>query len=144
VNTYVVDASVVIKWVVEEEGTPEALDLRQKSRLIAPELLVAECANILWKKVERDELLQDEAILAARLLQSADIELLPTRSLLEAATRLAIETHHPAYDCVYLALALANDCQFVTADARFLRKLGQVGHRALPHAAISLTEAARL
>ena len=56
-NTYVVDASVVIKWVVEEDGTPEALDLRQKGRLIAPELLVAECANILWKKVERDELL---------------------------------------------------------------------------------------
>ena len=40
-----------------EHRTPEALlALRQKAKLIAPELLVAECANILWKKVQRQEL----------------------------------------------------------------------------------------
>ena len=44
-NTLVIDASIAVKWVVEEEGTPEALALRQKAKLIAPELLVAECAN---------------------------------------------------------------------------------------------------
>ena len=49
-NTLVIDASVAVKWVVEENGTPEVLALRQRARLIAPELLVAECANILWKK----------------------------------------------------------------------------------------------
>ena len=69
-NTLVIDASIAVKWVVEEEGTPEALALRQKAKLIAPELLVAECANILWKKVQRGELLKDEALLAARLLQA--------------------------------------------------------------------------
>jgi len=53
VNTLVIDASVAVKWVVEENGTPEVLALRQRARLIAPELLVAECANILWKKVRR-------------------------------------------------------------------------------------------
>jgi predicted nucleic acid-binding protein len=50
VNTLVIDASIAVKWVVEEDGTSEALALRQKAKLIAPELLVAECANILWKK----------------------------------------------------------------------------------------------
>ena len=64
--------------------------------MIAPELLVAECANILWKKVQRDELSNDEALLAARLLQAAEIEFLPTRSLLEAATETAIELNR---DC---------------------------------------------
>ena len=78
--------------------------LRQKAKLIAPELLVAECANIFWKKVQRGELLKEEALLAARLLQGAEIELLPTRSLFEAATRMSIEIDHPAYDCLYLAL----------------------------------------
>jgi predicted nucleic acid-binding protein len=47
VNTFVVDASVAIKWVIEEDGTPEALALYQRAKLIAPELLVPECANIL-------------------------------------------------------------------------------------------------
>jgi predicted nucleic acid-binding protein len=144
VNTLVIDASIAIKWVVEEDGTREALALRQQAKLIAPELLVAECANILWKKVQRVELLRDEALLAARLLQGADIELLPTRSLLEAATRMSIEIDHPAYDCLYLALAAKNKCQFVTADNHFLRKLRQGRQRTLRGRAISLIEAANL
>ena len=139
-KTFVIDASIAIKWVVEEDGTDNALALRRRAKLLAPELLTAECANILWKKVQRGELTVDEALLAARLLQASDIELLPTRALLEPATRLAIELNHPAYDCIYIALAIEHDSQFVTADGRLLRKLDQ--HRRqvrdrvldLPHA----------
>ena len=46
-NTFVIDASIAVKWVVEEDDTAEALALRRTSKLIAPQLLVAECANIL-------------------------------------------------------------------------------------------------
>ena len=98
-NTLVIDASIAVKWVVEEEGTEEALILRRRAKLVAPELLTAECANILWKKCQRDELSKEEAFLAAQLLQAADIEFLPTRLLLEAAARIAVELDHPAYDC---------------------------------------------
>lgn len=143
-NTFVIDASIAVKWVVEEHGTPEALTLRQKAKLIAPELLVAECANILWKKVKREELLKQEALLAARLLQGAEIELLPTRSLFEAATRMSIEIDHPAYDCLYLALAVEKECLFVTADEGFLRKLHQGRQHKLRGRAISLIEAVKL
>ncbi|HMA73414.1 MAG TPA: type II toxin-antitoxin system VapC family toxin [Xanthobacteraceae bacterium] len=142
-NPHVIDASIAVKWVIEEQGTPEALVLRRKAKLIAPELLVAECANVLCKKVQRNELTKEEALLAARLLQGAEIELLPMRSLFEAATRISIELNHPAYDCMYVALAVANECTFVTADERFLRKLGQ-GRRALRQRAMSLEEAAKL
>ena len=143
-NTLVIDASIAVKWVVEEHNTPEALTLRQKAKLIAPELLVAECANILWKKVKREELLKQEALLAARLLQGAEIELLPTRSLFEAATRMSIEIDHPPYDCLYLALAVEKECPFVTADERFLRKLQQGRQHKLRGRAISLIEAVKL
>jgi len=124
-NTLVIDASIAIKWVVEEDGTDLALALRQKARLMAPDLMVAECANILWKKVQRKELSNDEALIAARLLQSAEIELVPSRALMESATRLAIELDHPAYDCIYLALAVEIGCRFVTADERLVHKLQQ-------------------
>jgi len=144
VNTVVVDASIAIKWIIDEPGTPEALAIRRKAKLIAPDLLVAECANILWKKVQRDELSKEEALLAAKLLQAAEIELLPARSLLEEATQLAIELNHPAYDCLYLALAIDNKCQFVTADERLLRKFGQGRQRRLQQRAMSLIEAAKL
>ncbi len=124
-KTLVIDASIAIKWVVEEDGTELALALRQQARLVAPDLLVPECANILWKKVQRKELSRDEAILAARLLQSAEIELVPARAFMETATRLAIDLDHPAYDCLYLALAIENDCRFVTADERMVNKIRQ-------------------
>lgn len=142
-TTLVVDASIAIKWVIDEAGTAEALALRSGATLLAPDLLVAECANILWKKVQRDELLRDEALLAARLLERADVEILPTRALLSAATRIAMELNHPAYDCLYLALALDSDCRFVTADQRFLRRLAQ-GPELFRGKALSLAEASSL
>ena len=137
----VVDASIAVKWVIEEEGTEAALVLRRKAKLIAPDLLAAECSNILWKKVRRGELAEDEALFAARLLQNAELELLPTRPLLESATRLAIELDHPAYDCVYLALAVTRDCQLVTADRHLLRKLERDKKGAFSGRALSLAQA---
>ena len=41
VKTFVIDASGVIKWVIEEPGTKEALGLR-RHRLLAPDLLILE------------------------------------------------------------------------------------------------------
>lgn len=141
-TTFVVDASIAIKWVVEEDGTPLAIALRKNARLIAPDLLVAECANILWKKVERGELTSQEADLGARLLERSDIELMPMRGLLHAATRLAVALSHPAYDCVYLSLALARSTRFVTADDRFIHKLSRHPDKSLSAAVISLADAA--
>jgi predicted nucleic acid-binding protein len=142
VSRLVIDASVAIKWVVEEAGTVDALALLQAGNLAAPDLLTAECVNILWKKVRRTELLRDEAIVAARLLQGADIEIFPTRQLLKTATAIAIDLDHPAYDCVYLALALDNRWRFATADEHLRRKLAQphVSDR-FKHVVLSLTEA---
>ena len=140
-SALVIDASIAIKWVVEEEGTPAALALRHRAKLIAPDMLVGECANILWKKVHRRELLKDEALLAARLLQVADLELLPMRPLFEEATRISIEMDRPAYDCVYLALAAASKCRFVTADERLVWKLRQSRDRAIRSFAVTLAEA---
>jgi predicted nucleic acid-binding protein len=139
-NTLVIDASIAIKWVVEEEGTDTAVALRQKARLIAPDLIVAECANILWKKVQRKELSKDEALIGARLLQSAELELVPARALMESATRLAIELGHPAYDCLYLALAVENGCRFVTADERLVDKIRRHKKRALHDRIVGLAE----
>jgi len=136
VSTFVIDASVAIKWVIDEPGTTEALSLR-RHRLLAPDLLVAECANILWKKVRRKELSEDEALLAARLLARSDMEFEPMRALLEPATRLAIALDHPAYDCAYLALAEARGCDFVTADAALRRKVLSAG---LASKAVALRE----
>jgi predicted nucleic acid-binding protein len=124
VSDLVIDASVAVKWIIDEEGTTEALALRGRA-LAAPDLLIAECANILWKKVRRNELSEQEAVFAAGLLARADIELMAMRPYLEAAVRIAVALDHPAYDCIYIALAEAEGLRFVTADMSLLRKIGR-------------------
>ena len=125
-SSFVIDASVVIKWVVDEPGTAQALLLR-RHRLLAPDLLIAECACVLSKKVRRKELLEEEALVATGLLARSDIEFEPMIVVFEAAVRMAILLDHPAYDCCYLALAAANDCAFVTADKALVGKCRSAG-----------------
>jgi predicted nucleic acid-binding protein len=136
----VIDASVVIKWVVEEEGTTDALALRL-TKMVAPDLLVAECANILWKKVVRQELEPREAEIAAGLLARADVELVGMRSLMEAAMQYAIRLSHPAYDCIYMALAMERGCTFVTADRGFVEVVSEKGTPAMRRAVALLGDA---
>lgn len=116
----IVDASVAIKWVVAETGTAEALALLG-NELLAPALFEAECANILWKKVRRRELSSPEARVAARILSSFGVELCPTEPELPRLLELALALDHPAYDCVYLALAKARGVPLITADERLAR-----------------------
>jgi predicted nucleic acid-binding protein len=141
VTKYVIDASVAVKWVVTETGTQEAVKLLRGAPFAAPDLLVAECANILWKKVQRKQLTAAEALLAARLLQRADIEYHPTRHLLDSATQLAIGLNHPACDCIYLTLAILNGWRFVTADDRLVGKVRSANAPAAGLAILSIAEA---
>jgi predicted nucleic acid-binding protein len=113
----VVDASVAVKWVIGEAGGERALALKG-SRLYAPDLWVAECANVLWKKAARNEITADEAELAAMALEAAEVELVATRPLLGRAVRLACELEHAADGCLYLLAAADLGVPLVTADAR--------------------------
>jgi predicted nucleic acid-binding protein len=119
-NAHIVDASVAIKWVVAETGTPEALELLGH-RLMAPALFQVECANILWKKVKRREMSAREGGLAVRLLADFGVELCAPEPDLSRVLELAVALDHPAYDCVYLALAESRGVPLVTADVRLIR-----------------------
>jgi predicted nucleic acid-binding protein len=140
VSALVIDASIAIKWVIQEEGTKEALSLRNQA-LAAPDLLIAECANVLWKKVRRRELSDREAQFAAGLLARADIDLVPMRPHLEAAVGIALALDHAAYDCLYIALAEAAELQFVTADTGLLRKVAQQASGRYANRVLGLTDA---
>jgi predicted nucleic acid-binding protein len=139
VSGYVIDASVAIKWVIDEPDSEQALRLRHHD-VAGPDLLISECANIIWKKVRLAELTDAEATMAIRLLVRADIELVPARQLASRAVEWALLLDHSAYDCMYLALAEETTRPFVTADARLLRKLAAERAAARQVAAVPLAE----
>ena len=122
----VVDVSVAVKWVVSEPGSEEALMLSQ-SRLYAPDLLVPEISNVLWKKVRRRELTEDDAAYLQTVAADVPVTLYPVEQLAERALRLALKLRHPVYDCLYLALAEELGIPVITADGKFARAARQDG-----------------
>ena len=137
-TSFVVDASVAIKWVVEEPNADLAA-LLLAHRLAAPDLLGPECANVLWKKVMRRELLADEAEIMMAALAQADIALHPTRGHLRAALATGCTFGHPAYDCIYLCLAEELAQPLVTADERLVRAVRTAPNRRFAELVVPLS-----
>lgn len=127
----VVDTSVAVKWVVPETasaiegGTDAALALLPQT-LIAPDCIMAEFANAMFKKVVAEEIGTDQAVAALEILPDI-VNLVPAPPLVPAAFRLSLELKHPVHDCVFLALAIQNNCRLVTADAKFVSRCRQRG-----------------
>ena len=115
----VVDSSVAIKWVVEEQDSDRARSIAP-AELEAPDLLLIECANILWKKVTLKDLSPRETGDCWQLLLQAPIRFTPTLELLDEAMRISLDLNHPVCDCVYLALALVRGVPMITADRKLV------------------------
>jgi predicted nucleic acid-binding protein len=129
---YVVDASVAVKWYVPEVHSVEAERLLDPAYdLHAPDLIVPEFGNILWKKVGRGELTVAHARKIVEAFIGVPMFKHPTSPMLEAAFDGAVQSTQTVYDWTYLALAVALDCPMVTADEKFylaLRGGALAGH----------------
>lgn len=120
----VVDASVAIKWFIVEPGRPEAKRLLDGGHvLVAPELIVAEVVNVVWKRLMAGTIARSQAADVPRELPQLFAELCPLAPLADRALAMAEKLRHPAYDCFYLALAEARDAQLATADRRLVARL---------------------
>lgn len=114
----VIDASVALKWVLDEPGR-EAADGLLDDDLVAPVLWLIEAANALWRRTEMGEISAQEAQERLAELANAPVASLAVEPHLASALALATELKHPVYDCLYLALAIDRDTHVVTADRRF-------------------------
>lgn len=119
--TLVVDASVAVKFLVLEDGWQEARRLiADPGPLIAPDWIVPEVANAMWKKVARKELLEADALANLDVLPEFFVALAPARELLRDAYRRSFALKHAVYDCIYLELAMRETAKLVTADEKFV------------------------
>ena len=120
----VVDASVAIKWYIPEIYEQEATRLQQSvDELDAPELILPEFENIVWKKVSRTEITGKEGQGIITEFSKTKLVLHPHSRIIKSAYTGAMMTNQTVYDWMYLALAISLTCQFVTADERFYKAL---------------------
>jgi len=122
----VVDASVVVKWFVEEEGSEEALAIRRRYieeevEIVAPELIHFEVLNALRYK----GLFTAPEI--KRIAESLDAYSFDLRSLrgeyAAQAVEAAFENDVTVYDSSYVSLARREGTRLYTGDQKLVQKL---------------------
>jgi len=130
--SFVVDASVALKWFVPEALSEAAEELLLSSaELHAPDLLVVEVTNAAWKKVLRGEIRRSQAKLMAVAIHRGGPTLYPSEIFIERALEIALALDHPVYGCLYLACAESLEAALVTMDARLLKLIENTAFRAM-------------
>jgi len=123
---YVLDASVALKWVLNEQDIARSRLLREEFEsfgveLIAPDLFYTEIAHALSKGYRGDRLTKEEAEAYMDDLLTSPPELVPCKLLLPRAFGITMVTRTGVYDALYMALAEMEDVPVVTADKRMAK-----------------------
>lgn len=120
----IVDASVVIKvlWEEEDSELAESLFERAGDRLMAPGLLGYEVTSAIRHAKKPFALADREAFLG--IFHALPIRQVPGEAALARdALRLALERGISVYDATYVVLARRLRTSLVTADARLVRAM---------------------
>lgn len=126
----VVDASVVVKWILpdseREAETGDALALLRAVRAadvepIQPPHWLAEVAAVLAR------LRPEVADSTLGLLDALELPVADDLAIYRRATRLAADLGHHLFDTLYHAVALERGALLVTADAHYRRKALRFG-----------------
>ena len=121
-----VDASVGLKWVLDEPGSPWAEALaRGDEPLLMPDFWLHEATNICWLQVRKRVWRPEEAREGLALLKA---QVIPTPTggldLHDVALDLGLAVDHSTYDTLYVAFAIAMGARgVIVADGPFGRDM---------------------
>jgi predicted nucleic acid-binding protein len=127
--TCVLDASAAVRLILADSAAAAVAEqIRESALVMAPELMLSEVANTLWKLQRADHLadLDPQQLLADARDLVDRVE--PDRHLQAEALALACHHDHPVYNCLYLALARREAATLISMD----RRLQQLAERVLP------------
>lgn len=128
----VVNASVAMKWLVDENGSEAALMLRDRDLMRPSPLADRDRQCPAYAGCPPGSNAGQGARSLFALLQDAPVTIVDHDEALEhRALQLGLELSHPVYDCFYLALAERKGRRLITADSRFLKVLSSTPYAAL-------------
>jgi predicted nucleic acid-binding protein len=126
-SSCVLDASAALRLITNDsERGRFAGVLEDMALVLAPELMLTEVANALWKLQRAGSLKGlDPQLLLGDARDLVD-QIEPDRQLQVEALALACHFNHPVDDCLYLALARREGAIVLSADQRLLTLAAQV------------------
>ncbi len=118
-TAYVLDASVLAALHIEDPASdPSAAAVARIARdeLHAPDFVLLEVANVLWKRVRREQIDAEQALTMIASSPVRSLVLHRTDELVPQALALALAHGFTAYDAIYVALATRVGGTVVTND----------------------------
>ena len=127
----VVDASVIVKWVLADSQTePEVdraaalLEAIREERVspLQPPHWLAEVSAVVTR------LRPEIADFAIQLLDAMDLPVEGEAEVYRRASRISRQLNHHVFDTLYHAVALEHQAVLISADDTYVRKAGHLGH----------------
>ena len=131
--SYVLDTTIVIQGVLEEENTWRVQTLFYRAvqpddlLLHIPEFTLIECGNVLWKQVRFRGETAENAQVMLHNLRVFPLQTYASTSLLPRALEIALSSTLAVYDCIHIALAETLRCPLITVDQRQANAAEAVG-----------------
>jgi len=117
---YVVDASVVMNYLITDTFTAQAQaffnSITAADTLIVPEFCLLECTNVIWKQVRFHGMPLHQANLLVDDLGLLPLKRTPMKRLLKPALAVGVAHQLAVYDSAYIALAQRSGFPLVTVD----------------------------
>ncbi len=129
--TYVLDASVAVKWTIpwiKEPFTDKAVRLldqyiANQVEFIVPDIFWVEVGNVLSRGARQSRWSREDAETATGQLVGQGFQTVPSSLLLSEALRISLAHDRSIYDCFYVALAKESQTDLITADERLANAL---------------------
>jgi len=126
----VLDASAALEVALgRKEAASLGRVLEEADTVIAPDLIVPEVVNTVWKYHQFERLGLDMCHRALEAALGLVDALVPSKELYSEAFLIARAARRPAYGMSYLALARREDALFLTCDAALRKEAARQGVR---------------
>ena len=133
---YVVDATIVIEYLIIGTYTPNAQaffnQITTADQLIVPEFCLLECTNVIWKQVRFNSMSRRDAQDLLRVLRTLKLRRAPMKRLLNSVLEIALNNTLAVYDSAYIALALQSGAPLLTVDQPQIRAATAEGVTLIP------------
>lgn len=136
-SRFVLDCSVAVAWVIDEEATPATDSLLERLRddgAVVPALWSLEFANVLLRAERRERLAPAKIAASLKLIDELPIVTDPqtgARAFRETLA-LARSASLTVYDASYLELAMRHDVALATQDQALMRAARRLHVPTLP------------
>ncbi|MCL4328512.1 MAG: type II toxin-antitoxin system VapC family toxin [Candidatus Thermoplasmatota archaeon] len=111
----IIDSSAIVKFFSTEPGWENLREIMNSP--ITIELSIKELGNALWKKVNQ-RLFQKESAVEVLTEFQRICKFFDQRKYLKRAFEIAVTHNITIYDSLFIAAAVAENCELVTSDRR--------------------------